>query len=54
MPSSPELSNIPTEIRIIEVPHQAYTKELCRSDSDIRVTGEVPIDLEGKEYCSQQ
>ena len=49
MPSSPELCYISAEIRVIEVPHQLDTKELGSTDSYIRISGEVAVDLERKE-----
>ena len=49
VPTPLEFSDIPTEIRHIEVSHQLNTEQFGCADGNIRITGEVPIDLEGKE-----
>lgn len=54
VPSAPELRDIPTEIRDVEIPHQIDSEELGRSYRDVRVSGEVPVNLERKEHGRQQ
>ena len=49
MPFSPKLRNVAAEIRYIEVPHQLYSKQLCRAYGNVRITRKVTINLEGEE-----
>ncbi len=53
MPSSPEFSNVPGEIGIGKIAKQVDTKKTGSTNRNIRVTGEIAVDLEGKEYCAQ-
>ena len=54
VPTPPELRYISAKIRIIEVPHQFDTEEFGGTDSNIRITGEIAIDLESKENSSKE
>ena len=54
VPTPPELGDIPAEIRNVEVPHQLDTEQLGCADGNIRITGEISVDLEGKENGGQQ
>ena len=49
MPPAPELSYTTGEVRETEVITETDTEQLCGSDSDIGITGEVAIDLEGEQ-----
>jgi len=48
VPSAPELGDIPAEVGSPEVGHELEAEELGRTDCDIRVAGEVSVDLEGE------
>ena len=54
VPTSPEFSDISAEIWHIEVPHQLDTKQLGCADGNIRIAGEVSVDLEGEEDGGKQ
>lgn len=54
MPSSPEFGDIPREIRIGEIPHQAESEQSCGTDSNVRVTRKVSVYLKSKKYDSKQ
>ena len=55
MPASPELRYVTREIGVVEVTHQFDTKEFSRSDCDVRIAGEIAVDLERKENsCKEQ
>ena len=54
VPTPPEFGDIPAEIRDVEVPHQLDTEQLGCADGNIRIAGEVPVDLEGKKDGGQQ
>ena len=55
MPASPKLRYVTGEIRIVEVTHQFDSKEFSRADGNIRIAGEIAVDLERKENgCKQQ
>ena len=47
MPASPELLRILRLVRRIEVLGQVEANQHCDTDGDVRVTGEVCIDLHG-------
>lgn len=48
MPASPELRYVAREIGVVEVTHQFNAKEFGRSDSYVRIAGEIAVDLEGE------
>ena len=54
VPASPELGDVPAEIRNVEVSHQLDSEEFGRTDGDIRVSGEIPVNLEGEQHGRQQ
>ena len=55
MPPAPKLSNVPAEIRHIEVPHQLNAEQLGRSYGYVGIAREVAIDLESEEDgCKKQ
>ena len=54
MPSPPKLCYIAREVRIVEVAHQFDAKEFGRSYCYVTITGEIAVDLEGKENGCQQ
>ena len=54
VPSTPEFSDIATEIRHVEITHQLDPEQLCSAYGDVGVSGEVAIDLEGEENRRQQ
>lgn len=49
MPSAPELCYVAREVWVVEVAHQFNAKEFGCSDSNIRIAGEIAVNLEGKE-----
>ena len=53
MPPAPELGYIATEIRVIEVAQQFDTEKFGCSDGDVRIAGEIAVDLECEEKGSQ-
>jgi len=53
MPTSPEFSDVSGEIGESEVSQQLDAKEPSRSQRDVRITGEIAIDLNGKEKRAQ-
>ena len=55
MPASPELRYVTGEIGVVEVTHQFDTKEFSRSDCDVRIAGEIAVNLKSKEDgCKEQ
>ena len=54
MPTTPELGYVTRKIRVVEVAHEFDAKEFGGSDSYVRITGEVSVDLESKENCSKK
>ena len=54
MPTAPKLRDVSREIGVVEVAHEFDAKEFGSSDSDVRVAGEVAIDLERKEDGSKE
>lgn len=52
MPSPPELRYVAGEIRIIEVPHQFDAEEFGCTNSNVGITGEITVNLEGKKNSS--
>ena len=54
MPATPELGDIPAEIREAEVPHRLESEQLSNADGHVRVTREIAIDLESEENGRQQ
>ena len=54
VPAPPELSNVATEIGIVEVAHQPNAKQLGHTDGDIGIAREVGVDLEGEEHGRQR
>ena len=54
MPTTPKLRYVTREIGVVEVAHEFDAKEFGSSDSDVRVAGEVAIDLERKEDGSKE
>lgn len=52
MPSPPKLGDVSAEVGSAEVGHQVKAKKFGCTDGDIRIAGEVTIDLKGKEYRS--
>ena len=55
MPASPELRYVTGEIGVVEVTHQFDTKEFSRSDCDVRIAGEIAVNLKSEEDgCKEQ
>ena len=54
VPTTPELGDIPAEIREVEVPHRLEPEQLARADGHIRISGEIAINLEGEDNGRQQ
>ena len=54
MPTPPELGDIATEIRNVEVPHQLDSKEFGCTDGNIGIAGEVAVNLESEEDGGKQ
>ena len=49
VPSSPELARVAGEVGEGEVSHEPYAHQARRSACDVRIAGEVAVDLDGKE-----
>ena len=45
MPPSPKFGDVSREIGIREIAHQADAEETRTADRDVRVTGEIAVDL---------
>ena len=54
VPFPPKLRYVTREIGIVEVTHQFDTKEFGSTDGNVRIAGEVTVDLECKEYGSKK
>ena len=54
VPSPPKLRYITREIRIVEVAHEFDAKKFGGSDSNVRITGEITVDLESKKNRSKK
>ena len=54
MPTTPEFSDIPAEIRDVEVPHQLDAEQFGRAYGNVGIAGEVPVNLEGEENRGKQ
>lgn len=54
MPSAPELGYVTREIGIVEVAHEFDAEEFSGSDSNVRITGEIAVDLESKKNRSKK
>ena len=54
MPTTPEFGDVTTEIGHVEVSHQLDTEQFRRTDGDIRVSGKISVNLEGKQDCRQE
>jgi hypothetical protein len=48
VPASPELHNVPAQIRSIEVFHEFKSEDPCDAACNVGVSGEVSINLEGE------
>ncbi len=48
MPPAPELGNISREVGECEILHEIESKEAGASNGNVRVAGEVTVDLEGE------
>lgn len=49
MPTTPELGYVTREIGIVEVAHEFDAEEFSGSDSYVRISGEIAVDLKGEE-----
>lgn len=54
VPTTPKFSNVTTEIRHVEVPHQFNSKQLGRAYSNVGIAREVAVDLEGEKDGSKK
>ena len=54
MPPAPKLSNVPAEIRHVEVPHQLYAKQFGRAYGDVGIAREIAVNLEGEKDGSKK
>ena len=56
MPATPEFCDVTREIGVVEVAHQFDTKQFGCADGNVRIAGEIAVDLEcekdgGEEEC---
>lgn len=49
MPASPEFRDVSREVREVEVAHEADAEQASCADGDVRIAGEVSVDLECEE-----
>ena len=54
VPTTPKLRYVAREIGIVEVTHEFDAKKFGGSDSYVRITGEIAVDLKGKEDRSKE
>ena len=54
MPATPELRYVTREIGIVEIAHESDAEQFGGTDSDVRIAGEVSVDLEGKEDSGEE
>ena len=54
VPAPPELGNVLSKIRISEVSHQMYAKELGRAGGNFRKTRKIAIDLKRETDCGER
>ena len=54
VPPAPKLGDVCGEIRLIEIPHQVDTKQPTQTSRNIRVSGEITVDLKREEIRRQE
>ena len=54
VPPAPKLSNVPTEIRHVEITHQFYAEQLGRAYGYVGITREITVNLESEEDGSKK
>ena len=54
MPPLPEVYDVPCIIWSFEILHQSESQQACRTYSNMGITGEVSIDLNGIEQSSNK